>query len=82
MAAKANPLNSIIDAGIGIVLGFVGKLFGKSKTKKTLEVLDAQADALMIKQASQDKLISYAKYALIGLLIIVVVFFVIKRRRK
>jgi len=74
-------MDKILDSVLGIGTALLSKIFGKSKTKKTLAVLDSQADSLMIREANQSKMLTVAKFALIGIAGIVLIFIVRKGRK-
>lgn len=74
-------MDKILDSVLGIATSFISGLFGKSKTKKTLAVLDAQADALMIREAKQSQILTVAKFALIGIAAVILIFIVMKGRK-
>ena len=73
-------LSSIIDAGIGLALGFVAGLFS-GKAKKEIAALQSNADALMIKNQAQSKTLK-TLLIVFGIVAAIIIFLVIRRRRK
>ena len=73
-------LSKLIDTGLGIVTGFVSSLFGKSKTRKTLDALQQQANVLAQEEAKQKSLVSIAVIAFVSLAVLFI--FLIYRRKR
>jgi uncharacterized membrane protein YvbJ len=73
---------SLLDTALGLVTGFVGKLFGKSKTNKTLDALKGQADYLQQKAVEQKNTIKILVVIFVIVAVFVVYFFVLRKGRK
>ena len=73
-------LSKLIDTGLGIVTGFISGLFGKSKTQKTLEALQQQANVLVQEEAKQRSLVKVAVIAFVFLAVLFI--FLIYRRKR
>lgn len=73
-------LSSIIDAGIGVVLGAIAGLFS-GKTKKQIAALQSNADTLMVRSQAQSKTLK-TLLIVFGIVAVIVIFLVIRRRRK
>lgn len=73
-------LSSIIDTGIGVVLGFVAGLFS-GKAKKEIAALQSNADALMIRNETQSKTLKIM-LIVFGVVAAIIIFIFVIRRRK
>ena len=70
---------SFLDAAIGTVTGLVAGLFGKSKTRKTLDALKGQTDYLQSVSKEQSKTIKTAVIIFAIAAFMVVFFFIYKK---
>ena len=80
MAAKPDVLSNLINTGIGLVLGFVGKLF-KGKVKGQLSDLNNAAATLQAKDAKQNQTILFLFIGLGIVLAVVLFIFVLKKKK-
>ena len=78
---KTNPLDALIDIGLGFVSKALTGLFGKTPTVQKLEALQSQADILRTNEKKLDNQIKIAAIAFIAIAAFVVVM-ILKRRRK
>lgn len=80
MAKAKLDVKSLIDTGISIALGFIGKLFG-GKAKKEISSLQTKANQLLAYDQQQASTIRLLFIGLAGLAVFVVIYFVVRRKK-
>ena len=78
---KTNPLDALLEIGLGFVSKALTGLFSKTPTVKKLEALQSQADILRTNEKKLDNQIKVAAIVFISVAAFVVVM-IVKRRRK
>ena len=74
-------ISGLIDTALSAAVGFLGGLFGGSKTKKAAAVMQSQADALMIRETQQSNTLKWVLILFAGLAVVVFMFIVLRRRK-
>ena len=81
MAAKVDPLQSVIDFGLNLVAKIIPGLFGKTKTRKILDSLQSEADYLQAKAEQQKKTIKMLVWIFLAVAGFVVFYFILRKRK-
>lgn len=74
-------VTGLIDTAIGAALGALAGLFGKSKTKRQIESMQATADELMLREQKQSGTVKILLFVFAGLALILVFVLVIRKKR-
>jgi hypothetical protein len=80
MAKAKLDLTGLIDTGINLALGFLGKLFS-GKTKKAVAEMQTRANQALEYDEKQSGMIRLLIAALVIIALLVVYFFVIRRKK-
>lgn len=80
-SSKGISLQGIVDAGIGLVTGWIAGLLKGGKAKARINDINAQADYVAGKDAANVKTLKIVIVLAVVLVASVVYFFILKRKR-